>query len=220
MKLEHKATQCELKADDSGDGTFSGYGAVFGNVDQGGDMIKQGAFTDSLASWKTKGKMPKMLWQHSSRQPIGVWTDMKEDGHGLLVNGRFTKGVQQADEAYALLKDGAMDGLSIGYEPVDFEYVKGTNTRILSKVNLWEISPVTFPMNDAAGVTNVKAAEHIKTIREFEDFLRDEGGFSHAAAKAIAAGGFKSSEPRDEDGAELVREQFKQLAERIKASAA
>jgi len=196
--FERKTLSFELKDAGAGDGAFTGYGAVFGNVDQGGDIIRQGAFADSIAAWRAKGKMPKLLWQHDTRQPIGVWTSMSEDGHGLLLNGKLTKGVQCADEAYALLKDGALDGLSIGYQTVDAEYDSDLGIRSLNKLNLMEISIVTIPMNDAAGITAVKAADGIKTIREFEDFLRD-AGFSNAQAKAIASRGFKSSEPRDED---------------------
>lgn len=191
----------EVKEAPDESGSFAGYGAVFGNVDLGRDVIVQGAFSDSLAKWRAKGKWPKMLWQHDARQPIGVWTDMKEDGYGLFVRGRLTKGVRCADEAYLLMKDGAVDGLSIGYDAIEDEYDRTTSIRKLTKVNLWEVSPVSIPMNPEASITAVKASDRIKTIREFEDFLRDEGGFSHAAAKAIAAGGFKSSEPRDEDGA-------------------
>jgi HK97 family phage prohead protease len=206
----------EVKQSPDETGTFSGYGAVFSNVDLGRDVIAPGAFTDSLAKWNAKGKLPRMFWQHNSRQPIGTWTEMKEDSYGLFVRGKLTKGVQAADEAYLLMKDGALDGLSIGYETVDDTYDSALNVRKLNKLNLYEISPVSIGMNPEALIAAVKAADSIKTIREFEDFLRDEGGFSHAAAKAIAAGGFKSSEPRDEDGADQLR----QLAARIKALAA
>lgn len=196
-KFERKSLSFEFKAVADGDGTFTGYGAVVGNVDQGGDIIRQGAFADSLSAWRTKGRMPPMLWQHNTDQPIGVWQSMSEDGHGLLVNGKLTKGVQCADEAYALLKDGALDGLSIGYQTVDAEYDSDLGIRSLNKLNLMECSIVSIPMNDAAGITAVKALG-VKTIREFEDFLR-EAGFSNAQAKAIASRGFKASEPRDED---------------------
>lgn len=181
-------------------GTFTGYGAVFGNVDQGRDLVVRGAFAESLAAWRAKGKLPKFLWQHDARKPIGVWTDMTEDDHGLFVKGRFTAGVKQADEAYALLKDGALDGLSIGYATLDDEIDRAAGVRKLIKLDLMEVSLVTFAMNPAAGVTGVKAGPP-RTIREFEAALREKLGFSHAQAKSIASSGFKSSEPRDEDGA-------------------
>jgi hypothetical protein len=201
-------------------GTFAGYGAVFGNVDLGRDVIAPGAFTDSLSKWKAKGKLPKMFWQHNSRQPIGKWLEMNEDSYGLFCRGRLTKGVQVADEARLLMVDEALDGLSIGYETVEDQYDQALNVRKLIKLDLWEVSPVSIGMNPAALISSAKAADRIRTIREFEDFLRDEGGFSHAAAKAIAAGGFKSSEPRDEDGAATVIEGLKKLADHIRAQAA
>lgn len=190
----------DVKQAPDSEGVFSGYGAVFGNVDLGRDIILPGAFADSLNAWRAKGKMPRMLWQHSTRTPIGVWTDMQEDNFGLFVRGRLTKGVQVADEALLLMKDGALDGLSIGFDTVDDEYDQNMNVRKVSKVNLWEVSLVSLGMNPEATVTNVKSADEIHTIREFEKFLRDVG-YSHAAAKSIAARGFKSLEPRDEDDA-------------------
>ncbi|MFG1364663.1 HK97 family phage prohead protease [Xanthobacter versatilis] len=182
--------------------TFSGYGAVFGNVDQGRDVVIRGAFAESLAGWRAKGKLPKMLWQHNPHAPIGIYTEMREDDYGLFVKGRFTDGVQQADEAYALMKDGALDGLSIGYSTVDDEIDRAAGIRKLVKLDLWEVSTVTFQMNLAAGITDVKAQpKPPRTIREFEAGLREKLGFSHAQAKSIASSGFKSLEPRDEDGA-------------------
>jgi len=200
MELQHKALSLEVKEVSEG-GSFTGYGAVFGNVDLGRDLIQRGAFSDSLSDWRSKGKWPKMLWHHNPREPIGVWTDMKEDDYGLHVSGRFTMGVAKAAEAYALLKDNAIDGLSIGYRTQDDEWDRDTDVRKLKKLDLMEVSLVTVPMNPAASVTDVKAAEQIKTIRDFEAFLRDEGGFSHSQARKIAEHGYKSSEPRDEDGA-------------------
>lgn len=193
--------QFEVKEALTDEGAFAGYGAVFSNMDRGRDIIMPGAFTETLAKWKSKGKLPKMFWQHNSRQPMGRWTDMVEDSYGLFCRGRLTKGVQVADEARLLMLDEALDGLSIGYDTIDDEYDSALNVRKLHKVDLWEVSPVSIGMNPEALISQIKAAENIKTIRDFEDFLRDEGGFSHTAAKAIAAGGFKSSEPRDEDGA-------------------
>lgn len=180
-------------------GTFSGYGAVFGNVDGGGDVIMPGAFRNAIGEMRAKGKMPKMLWQHDTRQPIGVWTGMSEDSHGLKMDGKLALGVRQADEAYSLIKMGALDGLSIGYIAKDWEYNANTNNRVLKELEPMEVSVVTMPMNGLAGITAIKAANRIRTKRDFEAFLRDEGGFSNAAAKAITAGGFKSLDPRDED---------------------
>jgi HK97 family phage prohead protease len=192
-------------------GKFSGYGAVFGNKDSYGDVIERGAFKGTLREWEDKGKLPPMLLQHGGgflggaddMLPIGKWTSMEENAKGLKAEGElFALGTERGQYIYEGLKAGALDGLSIGYNVKEFVLgVKpGEPRRTLKAIDLMELSIVTFPANDKARVGNVKASD-IKTIREFEDFLRDVGGYSHAAAKAIAHGGYKSTEPRDEDGA-------------------
>lgn len=200
-------------ASDAEPGTFEGYGAVFGNEDVYGDVIAKGAFKDTLRSSKKSGNWPAMLSQHgggffgsaADMTPIGIWTSMEEDDVGLKVQGKFAE-TPRGQEAYALLKmepRPALNGLSIGY--LAKEYTIGTKpgepARTLKKVELLEVSLVTFPANPEARVSAVKGVDDIRTIRDFEAFLREVGGFSHAAAKAIALSGFKAkSEPRDEDG--------------------
>jgi hypothetical protein len=128
---------------------------------------------------------------------------MEENSKGLKVTGQlFALGTEKGQYLYEGLKSGALDGLSIGYVPKKF--VVGTKPseprRKLQEIDLKELSIVTFPANDRATISGVKAARAVKTIREFEDFLRDVGGYSHAAAKAIAAGGFKANtDSRDEN---------------------
>jgi HK97 family phage prohead protease len=194
-------------------GSFSGYGSIFGNIDAGGDLIEKGAFKRTLREWEDKGKYPPMLLQHggglfggaaSDGIPIGKWTSMEENSRGLKVEGFVDPlDTDEGKKIYAGLKNGGLDGLSIGYRTKQF--VAGTKPgeprRKITEVDLVELSIVTFPKNDKARVGAVKG---IKTIREFEDFLRDVGGFSHAAAKAIAAGGFKATDPRDEDEADIA----------------
>jgi HK97 family phage prohead protease len=201
---------------DAKTGEFSGYGAIFGNLDSYGDVIAKGAFKTTLREWEAKGDLPPMLLQHGQRGfgpatdgiPIGVWTVMEENAKGLKVRGRIDPlDTDEGKKVYAGLKNRTLKGLSIGFKPVKFSRgVKPADPpRTLEEIHLMEVSIVTFPANDKALVTGVKAAESVKTIREFEDFLRDVGGFSHAKAKAIAASGFKGhSEPRDEDGGELA----------------
>lgn len=211
--MDRLRLDCAFKFDGSAtDGSFSGYGAVFGNVDTYGDVIESGAFKETLRAWEDKGKYPPMLLQHGGGflggaddlLPVGKWTSMAENSRGLKVEGQlFALQTERGQYLYEGLKSGVLDGLSIGYRAKEF--VLGTKPgeprRRLKSVDLVELSIVTFPANDRARVGSVKAADTIRTIREFEDFLRDAGGFSHAAAKAIAARGFKSSEPRDEDDA-------------------
>lgn len=202
----------ELKlAGDDAEMTFTGYGAVFGNVDSYGDVIAPGAFADTLASARKTGQWPAMLAQHGGwgvsaedMMPIGIWTDMAEDGHGLKVAGKLAD-TPRGRDAYALLKmqpRPALDGLSIGYIAKAFEARTKPDEprRKLTKIDLFEISLVTFPANPKARLTGVKSGGDM-TIREFEAFLRDAGGFSAAAAKAIAASGYKAATPRDEGAA-------------------
>lgn len=197
----------ELKFTQEGDAmTISGYGAVFGNIDAYGDVIAPGAFSKSLALHHAEKTMPQMLLEHgTSPLPIGVWKSMAEDGHGLKVEGEFLTTVLGID-SWKAAKAGAIAGLSIGYRATDFVMRARPEDprRTLKGVDLIEVSLVGRPANPKARVGSVKSADDIKTIREFEDFLRDVGGYSHAAAKAIAASGFKAAEPRDEDADAIV----------------
>lgn len=215
MKRENFFIPFEVKfATDGQPGLFEGYAAIFGNLDAYGDVIQNGAFKDTLRDWKKEKRLPPMLVQHggwmvtdSDGLPVGKWTAMAEDTTGLAVEGRLINlDTERGKSIHGAMKEGVLDGLSIGYRAKEFAL--GTKPdeprRTLKKVDLVEVSVVTFPANGKARVSAVKSADQIKTIREFEDFLRDEGGYSHAAAKAIAARGFKASEPRDEDGAGIA----------------
>lgn len=184
------------------EGQFAGYASVFGVTDLGGDIIAPGAFRRSLREHRKAKTMPKMLWQHRADMVPGAFSHFEEDEKGLFNEGQLALDTQLGRETHALLKLGALDGESIGYVPVKWAFDEETGVRTLKEVDLWEVSIVTFPMNPAARVSAIKriAPEGIKTIREFEDFLRDAGGFSHAQAKAIASRGFKPTDHRDGDG--------------------
>ncbi|MCW5704287.1 MAG: HK97 family phage prohead protease [Bradyrhizobium sp.] len=191
-------------------GTFSGYGAVFNNIDDGGDLILPGAFKDTLAEWQADGNLPKMLWQHgigddgNDMLPIGVWTKMEEDSTGLAVEGLLDPiDTERGKTIHAGMKNRAIDALSITYVATDVVYgsKEGDPFRTIRKLDLYECGPVLFGMNELATIDQTKAASLIKTVRDFENFLRDVGGFSHAAAKAIASGGYKANPTlRDEGG--------------------
>lgn len=176
-------------------GIFEGYGNVFGNVDHHRHIVEPGAFTKTLKQWQAKGRFPALLWQHDAEKPIGVFEHMAEDEHGLHVRGRLLiDEVSLAREAWALLKAGAIGGMSIGYNILQEE--RDSNRILhLKEIDLWEVSLVTFPANEQAGVT------HIKTIREFERFLRDSG-FSKNEALRIASSGFKARRDADDEAGE------------------
>lgn len=137
----------------SQEGRFAGYASVFEVVDSQKDIIERGAFSRTLH--EQRGKV-KLLWQHQQDEPIGVFEQMFEDERGLYVEGRLLLDVQRAREAYHLLKQGAVEGLSIGYKPTAFEFDTQTGVRRIQEVTLFEVSLVTFPANIAAGVTVVK----------------------------------------------------------------
>jgi HK97 family phage prohead protease len=193
-----------VKASDVGDdGTFEGYGSVFGVVDSYQEIVAPGAFTESLAELAGKGRTVPVLWQHRQDQPIGIYLEIAEDETGLLVKGKLLiDKVAQAAEAHALMKAGAVTGLSIGYWVRESSYDEKTGIRTLTKLDLVEVSLVTFPANDDARVEAVKfklAHGELPTIREFEKLLR-EAGFSKAQAAVVATNGLSDLLRREAEG--------------------
>lgn len=145
MTLEHKFIALGDSVSVENGVEISGYASLFGKADQGGDVVETGAYAASLNKLADKGGRVKMLWQHDPAQPIGVWDDVREDGNGLYVKGRILRDVEKGREAAALIEAGAIDGLSIGYRTV--RATKNTSGgRLLSELELWEVSLVTFPM--------------------------------------------------------------------------
>lgn len=166
----------------SEDGLFSGYGSVFGVVDSYKEVVLPGAFAESL-----KVRRPAMLWQHRSSEPIGVYTTVREDNIGLYVEGKLALKTVRGAETYELLKMDALNGLSIGFVTREDSYDKVTGVRSLKTVDLWEVSPVTFPANESARVSAVKAVEQINSLSDAEAYLRDAGGLSRREALALVA---------------------------------
>lgn len=197
--MKHKSFDFEVKSVDEA-GTFTGYGSVFDLVDHGNEIVVKGAFAESLKARADKGRKLPILWQHKSSEPIGVFESVEEDEHGLKMTGRLLiADVQQAKEAYALMKAGAVTGMSIGYNVLDDATDSKSRVRSLIKLDLQETSIVTFPMNDAARIDAVKTrilAGEKPTIREFEEILREKG-FSRSDAEHIAVHGFKKWQARE-----------------------
>lgn len=207
LELETKAL--------TADGSFEGYAAVFGNVDMGGDIIERGAFKDIVTG--RNGRV-KVLNQHNLRDPIGS-ADVTQDSKGLKFKGELVLAAPSAQTSYALMKAGVLDGMSLGYEvlPGGAE-ILSSGVRKLKALRVYEISPVTFGMNPKAGITGVKSGDII-TIRDFEDFLRDVGGYSAAQAKALASGGFKALQAaRDETGSAIEAKELADLIGTIRAA--
>jgi HK97 family phage prohead protease len=138
------------------DGSFSGYASVFGEVDLGKDRVERGAFRKSLSERGADGV--RMLFQHDPSEPIGAWKVIREDSRGLYVEGVLADGVARAREVRQLLKNGALDGLSIGFRTVRAKTDAKSGVRRILEADLWEISVVTFPMLPSARVQNIKNA--------------------------------------------------------------
>lgn len=207
MAIEY--TSCgliELKFDGGGDVAtgmrFEGYGAVFGNIDKGGDVIEPGAFADYLADMrKGKQEWPAMLSHHGAMgltaqdmTPVGIWHDLAEDGKGLKTAGEFAD-TERGTELYKLGKmkpRPALNGLSIGY--VAKESVPRSKPdeprRRLKRIDLFEISPVTFPMNGKARMTGIKSMGN--TERDYERWLMQDAGLSRREARVVLNHGFKA----------------------------
>lgn len=180
--------------DDGGVGNFAGYASTK-KVDAQNEQIMGGAFTETLQA-KKPGEI-KLLWQHDWKKPIGVIDMLEEDRKGLKMTGQLALDVQQGAEAYALMKMGALDGLSIGFRVPDGGRKRGKDgiTKI-NKVDLVEVSVVTFPANASARISTVKSCE---TIRDWENYLRDEGNLSQSQAKVVAKAVVQSLDHRDVD---------------------
>ncbi len=174
-------------------GSFSGYASLFGRVDLGRDVIERGAFARSL---RTRGAAGiRMLFQHDPNQPIGTWSELKEDAHGLFVRGRLTEGVSRAQEVLNLMRGRALDGLSIGFRAVKARTDSITGVRRILEADLWEISVVTFPMMPDARIDRVKGfgwKRSLPTTREFEQWLTGHAGLTRRDAQAVIAKGFAS----------------------------
>ncbi len=165
------------------DGTFSGYASVFDEVDLGRDVIERGAFRRSLQARGAKGI--RMLFQHDPAEPIGTWRTIREDERGLYVEGVLATEVARAREVHALMKSGALDGLSIGFQTVRASAATAKGVRRILEADLWEISIVTFPMLPSARVSNVKQA------RYFRDRETEMVRSLRRAAKTLAACAFR-----------------------------
>jgi HK97 family phage prohead protease len=160
MMLAHNSSEIAAvfapKTRFDADGTVEGYASLFGAIDQARDMVMPGAFTRTL---KARGirRIP-MLFQHDPSEPVGIWEELREDARGLYARGRLIPDVARGRELLALLRQGAIDGLSIGFKTVIGRIDPKTRVRRLEAVELWEISIVTFPLLSGARVHAVKEA--------------------------------------------------------------
>ena len=162
---------------------FSGHGSVFGELDSYRDIVMPGAFKESLQRYAEQDRPIPMLWQHRGSNPIGIYTEVREDDYGLFVRGQINMEVQQGREAYSLMKQRALSGLSIGYNTVAEDVDTKNNVRKLKQIDLWEISPVTFPASDSS---RIDAFKSVQTLSDCEALLR-EAGLSVSEAKLVVS---------------------------------
>jgi HK97 family phage prohead protease len=200
----------------SADGAFSGYASLFGAVDLARDAVEPGAFSASLSRRGAAGI--RMLFQHDPAEPIGHWSVIREDNKGLYVEGQLARNVTRATELRELMREKAIDGLSIGFKTIRSRTDAKTGVRRIIEADLWEISIVTFPMLPQARITSVKSADGAKalpTTRQFERWLTQDAGLTRSEARVVITKGFATLE-RGRDAA-LCDERG--LADKIRAAA-
>lgn len=205
--MENFKFPAELKLADTGAGIITGYGSVFHNQDSHGDVVLPGAFMQSLAARKAVGRgLPPMRMMHGPAlggdpRPVGTWMSMAEDTKGLRVEGRLA-GMDTETGKYnaALIRDGALKGLSIGYSlaPNGVAYGRGPGQprRTLKAINLHELSIVDDPSNEGALIEGIKFGANVCSHPDFEDFLH-AAGFSKGAARKLANGGWAALKAND-----------------------
>lgn len=191
---------------------FEGYASTFDNIDQDGDKILKGAFTESL-----KKRKPQLLWQHRFDKPLGIPVDAIEDPIGLFVKGKLPKDIQLSKEAGIMLKNGMIKTMSIGFLIIDSERKDGI--REIKQIDLFEYSLVSIPANDKAIITDVKSKkfnniEDVKAFnrpKEFEKALSESGAFSIEASKYLAS----KLMPQRESGGDFEESDIKMIREII-----
>lgn len=184
-KLINQMENCQLKFSSDEKGAFEGYASVFDSVDQVGDTISKGAFAASIAS----GKTIKGFINHAQHEvPVIDWHQLKEDGHGLHVVGKVDMNHKDGPTVYSGMQRKAMDGLSIGFTMNANDFEQKSDGRLIKNVDLMEISVVSFPCERRALITAVKAdLGGLITLSDYEDYLREVGGFSKSMATALVS---------------------------------
>lgn len=212
MEIKQLAlSNVELRFDGDKAGTFAGYASKFGGVDSYGDTILPGAYRKTL---KKRERPIRMRWNHWG-PVIGKWLDLREDDAGLYVEGELTPGHSVAEDVAASLKHGAVDGLSIGFRPVQIRDL-GDGRRELKEIELIEISVVEEPADLGARVADVKSAiDEADSLKEIEAILREAGRFSRADACALVArvkSMARGERVAETAGAEEIRSLFQRIA--------
>jgi len=207
--MEFAGSPFEIKELNDG-GRIEGLLAGFGDVDHGGDKLLPGCLTKSLATRTTP--LPMLLF-HDMKRPIGAWKEWQERSEGLYVKGSLTLSTRDGQEAHALARDGALTGLSIGWQPVRGDVDQKTGTRHVSEAILHEGSLVAIPMHDRTRVTAIKSITNARDIAE----ILQEAGLSGRKAKVAAGAAWKTLNENDDASDDEVRAILNQSAARIAA---
>ena len=182
-RLALDALQLKFDGADDGRMAFAGYASVFNGVDSYGDTIDPKAYNATI---KKRERPVRMRWNHYG-PVIGKWTSLKVDEKGLYVEGELTPGHSVAEDVYASMRHGAVDGMSIGYRPKKIEML-ADGKRLLKEIELIEISVVEEPADLGAKIGDVKSAlDACDSLKEIETLLREAGGFSRADATSLVA---------------------------------
>lgn len=204
--MDYKSLGFEVKASDNEEMKFAGFAST-SDLDQGGDIIVKGAWARTVAE---RGQKVKMLWGHKSdMMPLGKFTMIEEREAGLYVEGKISE-TSHGKDVMTLLRDGAIDSMSIGYIAKESDY-RDDGVRVIKDLDLFEVSLVNFPMNEKAIITQVKNQFN---PRELERVLC-EAGYSNSQAKRIASVGIKSLREADEERKTIDEQELKALADAI-----
>lgn len=177
-------------------GQIEGLAAGYGNMDSHGEIFAPGTFSKSIAAFGAAGRSPAMLLHHDVKRPVGRWDAFTESRAGMSVRGALTLDAADGREAYALLKGGALGGLSVGFRTIRANEAKD-GTTIITEAELFEVSLVSVPSNPITKISGVKA---VGDVRELESLLR-EAGMSGRRAKAAASAAWAAAYRPSEDEA-------------------
>jgi len=182
------------------DMTFEAYANISNVEDHYNDIVITGAWAGVIRKANETGEFPKLLYQHDHKKVVGVITNMQENETGLLIKGKFIDTTLGRD-VYTEVKTGAINQMSVSFTIKDKEITKD-NKRIIKEVDiLFEVSFVTFPINEGSKVINVKSEEGKINVRRLEKILKAHG-LSNTESKAIISGGIKNIKKIEENEVE------------------
>ena len=196
--MHHASFHLDIKSL-SDAGQIVGLAARYGNMDADGESFEQGAFAKSAAAIKMGGRLPAMLLHHDRTRPVGRWDSFEESVAGLIVQGQIALEANDGRDAYALVKGGALNGLSVGFRTIADKIA--SNVRVITEAELFEVSLVAVPSNPMTRIDGVKS---LPDVRGIEEMLRN-GGISGRKAKAAASAAWRALQGQDAEHADEAK---------------